>query len=152
MALRISTGAVTAMLGTAGNNFFDLFNNGWLDIFTGSQPLTADYAETGTKLVRISSTSGTSASDGCKFGTAGNGILPIGTPDWTGNVIADGVAGWFRFYGSAGTGGSAGSSNTAMRFDGSIAVSGGDLNLSHTNLAASSSLKITAANVTQPKE
>jgi len=150
MALRLSSGLVQGMLGTAGNNFRALMNGGWLDIFTGSQPVSADYAETGTKLARISSTSGTGVSDGCKFGTAASGILPIGTPAWSGVVLVDGVAGWFRFYGSAGT---SGSSNSELRFDGSIAaVSGGDLNLKHTDLAAASTVTITAANITQPKE
>lgn len=152
MALRLSTGLVNEMMGTAGKNFRELLQNGWMDIYTGSQPVTADLVETGTKLCRISSTCGTAVEDGLKFGTAASGILPIGTPAWQGVVAAAGVAGWFRYYGSSGTGGATGSNGTAIRFDGSIGVSGADLNLSHTSLTLSSILTITSVNITQPKE
>ena len=152
MAFRISTGLRTAMVGTGGGGIGELMNNGWLDLYTGSQPASADALETGTKLVRVSSTSGTAVADGCKFGAATNGVLPIGTPAWTGVVLVAGVAGWFRYYGSSGTAGVAGSSGTAYRFDGACGISGAELDLTHTNLALSSTLTITAANVTQPAE
>jgi hypothetical protein len=150
MAFRISSGLRTAMIGT--DDIKGLMNNGWLDIFTGSQPVNADYTETGTKLIRISSTSGVGVADGCQFGTAASGVLPIGTPPWTGRVLVSGVAGWFRFYGSSGTGGLAGSSGTAYRFDGNCGVSGADLVLTHTDLAVDSTLTITGSNITQPAE
>jgi len=149
MAIRLSTGARNALVGTDGKGFGELFNNGVLDIYTGAQPSSADAVETGTKLCRISSTSGTAAEDGLKFGTTGSGVLTIGTPAWTGLVLADGVAGWFRFYGS---GGVAGASNTAIRFDGAVGISGSDLDLTHTNLAKDATLTIKTATATQPAE
>jgi hypothetical protein len=153
MALRLSTGLRDALVGTGGQAFGEIMNNGWLDIYTGSQPAHADYPETGTKLVRISSTSGTGVADGCKFGTAASGVLPIiGTPPWSGVVLASGVAGWFRFYGSSGTGGATGTSGTAIRFDGAVGLAGAQLNLTHTDLTLASTLTITGANVTQPEE
>jgi len=149
MALRISTGLSNARLD--GDDFKALMEGGFLDIFTGTQPASADYVETGTKLCRISSTSGTAASDGLKFGTAGAtaGVLPIGTPVWSGLVLADGVAGWFRFYGTAGT---SGSSATEKRFDGLCGVGAGELRLSHTDLVKDTTLTIKTANVTEPAE
>jgi hypothetical protein len=150
MAFRLSTGLRTGLLGTWG--FKELMDNGWLDIYTGSQPTHPDYVETGTKLVRISSTCGAGVDDGCKFGTAGTGVLPIGGVAWQGVVLADGVAGWARYYASSGTGGQTGTSGTAIRFDLSVGVSGADLNLSHTSLTTGATLTITAANVTQPEE
>lgn len=152
MALRLSTGLRNALVGTAGDSFGELMNNGWLDIYTGAQPVTADLIETGTKLVTISSTSGTGVADGVKFGTVAAGVLPIGTPAWTGVVGVAGVAGWFRFYGSSGTSGLKGTSSTAYRLDGACGISGAELNLTHTNLAKDSTLTITAADVTQPAE
>lgn len=150
MAIRLSTGARNSLVGTDGKGFGELFNNGVIDIYTGAQPVSADYVETGTKLVRISSTCGTGVDDGVKFGTTGSGVLAIAaTPAWAGTCIVGGVAGWFRFYGS---GGVAGSSNTAIRFDGAVGVSGSDLDLTHTNLAAGAVITINAANVTQPAE
>jgi hypothetical protein len=151
MALRLSTGLRNALVG-GSDSFKDLLNNGWMDIYTGAQPANADAIETGTKLVRISSTSGVGASDGLKFGTAAAGVLPLTTPAWQGVVTPAGQAGWFRFYGSSGTGGLVGTSGTAIRFDGAVGISGADLNLSHTSLAALSTLTITAFNVTQPAE
>lgn len=149
MAVRLSTGARNALVGTDGKGFGELFHNGVLDIFTGSQPISANHVETGTKLVRISSTSGTAAEDGLKFGTTGGGTLSIGTPAWTGTVLVDGVAGYFRFYGSGGT---AGTSATEIRFDGAVGVSGSDLDLTHTNLAAGATLTIKTATIVQPAE
>jgi hypothetical protein len=149
MALRLSTGLRNALVGTNGQGFGEIMNNGVLDIFTGSQPASADYVETGTKLVRISSTCGTGVGDGLKFGTTGSGLLTIGTPAWQGSTLVDGVAGWFRFYGS---GGVAGTNGTAIRFDGAVGVSGSDLDLRYTNLSAGAVITIKTANVTQPAE
>jgi len=149
MAIRLSTGLRNALVGTNGGGFGEIMNNGVMDLFTGAQPVSADYVETGTKLVRISSTSGTAAEDGLKFGTTGSGTLTIGTPAWTGLVLTDGVAGWFRFYGS---GAVTGTNGTAYRFDGAVGVSGSDLDLTHTNLAAGATLTIKTADVVQPAE
>lgn len=153
MALRLSTGAREKLLSTL--TIKELLNGGFMDIFTGSQPATADAVETGTKLVRISSTSGTAASDGLRFGTALGGVIPITTPAWSGVVGPAGVAGWFRFYGTGGTSGvsgSAGTNGTAIRVDGNVGVSGADLNLTHTSLSLDSTLTIKTFSITQPAE
>lgn len=151
MALRQSTGFRNKALdGASGSGGVKaLLVGGFLDIFTGAQPASADYVETGTKLIRISSTSGTSASDGLRFGTAAAGVLPLTVPAWTGSVTVAGVAGWARFYG---TGGTTGTSATEVRMDMSVGVSGADLNLSHTNLVVGSVLSITEFSITDPAE
>ena len=151
MAIRLSTGLRNAMLaGAAGSGGLKaILDGGVLDIFTGSQPASADYVETGTKLVRISSTSGTTVDDGLRFGTAAAGVLPRTTPAWNGIVAVAGVAGWARFYG---TGGTAGTSATERRMDMSVGVSGADLNLSYTTLVADSVVTIPTFNITNPAE
>jgi hypothetical protein len=158
MAYRLSSGIRTALLsaggvGTGGTGgLMTLLDGGCMDIFTGSQPASADYVETGTKLARISSTSGTifaGCTNGLRFGTAAAGVIPLTTPAWTGLVLTTGVAGWFRFYGTTGT---SGTSATTWRMDGNIGVSGADLNLSHTNLTADSTLTIKTFSITQPAE
>ncbi len=153
MALRLSTGLRDCLLGTS--DLKEVLNGGVMDIFTGSQPVSADAIETGTKLVRISSTSGSGLSDGLRFGTSSTGIMPLTTPVWSGKVAVAGVAGWFRFYGTgatSGASGSTGTNGTMLRLDGACGVSGAELNLTHTNLAVDSTLTITAANITQPAE
>ena len=159
MALRLSTGLCTNLLGTSGaganqggQSFEALMQNGWFDIYSGSQPASADYVETGTKLARISSTQGQLAADGLKFGTAATGVLPIGGVSWQGVVQVAGVAGWGRYYASSGTGGLTGSSGTALRFDVSIGVSGADLNLSYTNLVVGSVITLQTFYITQPSQ
>jgi len=151
MALRIGTGTRNKLLaGASGTGGLKaILDGGFMDIFTGSQPASADYVETGTKLIRISSTSGVGVNDGLRFGTAAAGVLPRTTPAWTGAVSVAGVAGWFRLYG---TGGTSGTSATADRIDGAVGVSGADLNLSHTNLVVDSVLTISTFNITQPAE
>ena len=150
-AMRLGTGLRNKLLaGASGSGGLKaILDGGVMDIFTGSQPASADYVETGTKLIRISSTSGSAATDGLLFGTSASGILPRTTPAWTGVVTVAGVAGWFRFYGTAGT---SGTSATANRIDGAVGVSGADLNLSHTSLVVDSVLTISTFNITQPAE
>jgi hypothetical protein len=151
MAVRLSTGIRNKLLdgytGTGGLK--SILVGGFLDIYTGSQPVSADYVETGSKLVRISSTSGTAASDGLRFGTAATGTLPLTVPVWSGKVILAGVAGWARFYG---TGGTSGTSATENRIDMSVGVSGADLNLSHTSLTLDSTLTINTFSITETAE
>jgi len=145
MAIRLSTGFRQALLGTQGLK--EILDGGVIDIYSGSQPSSADYTETGTKLLRISSTCGTGISDGLRFGTSAAGVLPLTTPAWEGTVIADGVAGWFRFYG---TGGTSGSSSSQIRLDGAVGISGSDMDISHTNLVTATKLSILTFNITEP--
>jgi hypothetical protein len=155
MAIRLSTGIRTALAGHGGagtggtGGLATLLQGGVIDIFTGSQPASADYVETGTKLVRISSTCGTRPDDGLKFGTAASGILSLTTPKWQGEVIVDGVAGWGRFYGTTGT---SGSSSTTWRLDFNCGVTGADLALTHTSLEAETILTIKEATFEIPAE
>lgn len=129
MALRLSTGARNALAGTMGLK--GIFNGGILEIYSGGQPASADYAETGTKLVRITVGSGDAATAGLTFGTNAAGALPKSADVWSGVVLAAGVAGWFRLYG---TGGTSGTSATEKRIDGNVGVSGSDMEMSPTSL------------------
>lgn len=147
MALRLSTGLRNGMMGTA--TIKELLDNGTIDLYSGSQPASGDSVETGSKLATISSTSGTGVADGVKFGTAAGAILGKSAVAWTGLCILAGVAGWFRFRGSGGT---AGTSTTEKRLDGSVGVSGADLNLTHTSLTLNATVTITDFDITQPAE
>jgi len=148
MALRLSTGLRTALAGTS--NLKTILQGGCLDIYTGGQPASADYAETGSKLVRItldSSTWGTIGTMGLTFGTAAAGVLPKSAGVWSGLITLAGVAGYFRLYG---TGGTSGTSVSENRIDGNVGVSGSDLVLSNTSLTANATLTIDSFSLTIP--
>lgn len=137
MALRLSTGTKTALAGTRGLK--DIFNGGKINIYTGGQPTSADYAETGTLLVTITVGSGAVATAGLTFGTAASGLLPKSADTWSGLIAVAGVAGYFRLYGTAGT---TGTSASERRLDGNVGVSGSDLVLSNTTLAAGATVTL----------
>ncbi len=155
MTLRLSTGLRTALLGVAsGDNgsFKDLFADGVLEIYSGSQPADADTAESGTKLVRITLSSGaftpSSATNGLEFGDASAGVIAKAAAEtWSGVGLVTGTAGWFRFYDNDYD---PGGGTTTINFDGAVATSGAQLNLSSTTITLSATLTIDAFTITMP--
>ena len=133
--IRLSTALRTNLAGTTG--FAATFANGIIEIRTGSQPTTADAAATGTLLGTVTLASGAftpgSPTNGLTFATAADGAVSK-SGVWSMNGIAAGTAGWFRLKGNALDNDLL--STTLPRLDGSIAVSGADMNLS--NIAISS--------------
>lgn len=101
------------------------FANGVLAIYSGSQPASADAAETGTLLCLITNngqpfTAG-NAANGLNFDEPSGGRMDIASGEtWSGTALESGVAGWFRFYDNAYV---TGASTTARRFDGAISTS-----------------------------
>ncbi len=142
MAIKISTGLRTALMGTDGMK--TLLDGGFMKIYSGGQPTGADYTETGTLLTTISTTSGT---DGLVYGTAAAGQLPKSADVWNGTVVAAGVAGYFRIYGTAGT---TGSSNTEKRLDGAIGTVSADMSLSNNSLTVGATVTIDSFYVELP--
>ncbi len=67
MALRYSTAARNFMAGYG--SFKDIFQNGRIEIYTGSQPATADAAVTGTLLCTITNNSGSLTNEVLSSGT-----------------------------------------------------------------------------------
>ena len=125
MAFRRSMGLRNKLLeGTAG--FKQLMDGGHLRFYSGAQPTSPEYAETGVMLVEI----GTA---GLTWGTAASGGINKNAGAWNGTCVVAGVAGWFRFYDAnyfTGTDGA----GTAVRFDGAIGSVTGDILLTPTNL------------------
>jgi hypothetical protein len=153
MALRLSTGLRNLMMtATAGKSFAEAMQDGTLHIYSGAQPTTADDAETGTLLARITLASGafTSgvATNGLEFGDAAGGSVGKKSGEvWSGVAIATGTAGWFRFYANTvGTG----ASSTAVRFDGSCGTSGAQCNMGSTTITLDGTVTIDTVNVTLP--
>lgn len=136
MTVRLSTALRTNLAGTTG--FASTFANGVIDVYTGTQPATADSAVTGTLLGRITLNSGAfvagTATNGLTFAAASGGAVSK-SGVWSFNGVAAGTAGWFRLKGNALDNDAV--STTLPRLDGSIATSGADLNLSNISIAVS---------------
>ena len=108
-------------------------------------------AYTATTMTATSSgnvTGGVAATAGLQWGTPSGGTVSK-SGVWSFNGEAAGTAGWFRIKASAVD--ADGASTTAVRLDGSIAVSGADMNLSNTSIAIGAPTTIDSLTVTMPK-
>lgn len=138
--------------GSSGGSMDELLRDGVIEIYTGTQPSTADLAETGTKLLRITISSGAftpgTPTNGLNLNGSSSGVVPKESGDvWSGVGLADGTAGWFRYYSNAYT---TGASTTAVRFDGVCGVGSGELRMSSLSIATSATTTVDAATITQP--
>lgn len=146
-----STGATVTLCTAAGGSFSDLFRNCVMRIFPGTQPATADTTEGVSHLVEISLGSaafGVGGDNGINFGTAVGGVLgkaPLET--WSGVAVDTNTAGWFRVYDKTRT---TGASSSAIRFDGSIAQAGAQLNMSNTSIVNGGTTTIDSVAITLP--
>ena len=154
MALKLSTGLVNGILDT--NCFKTLMGHGILYLYSGLQPATADAIETAgsVALLKVTLASGAFTSgvstNGINWDDAVlNVISKAAAETWSGVGIADGTAGWFRFYANTVV---LGASTSAVRFDGRISSvgGGGEIELSSTTIATGATTTITAASFTIP--
>ncbi len=149
MTVRLSTALRTNLVGTTG--FAATFANGIIEIRSGTQPTTADAAATGTLLGTVTLASGAftpgTATNGLTFATAADGAVnKSGT--WSFNGVAAGTAGWFRLKGNALDNDLL--STTLPRLDGSIAVSGADMNLSNIAITTGAPTTVDSFTWAQP--
>ena len=151
MTVRLSTQLRTNLAGSTG--FAATFANGVIEIRTGSQPVTADAAVTGTLLGTVTLNSGAFAdgvaTNGLTFAAAAAGAVSK-SGVWSFNGIAVGVAGWFRLRGNAADAG--GVSTVLPRLDGSVATSGADLNLSNISIVIGGPSTVDTFTWTQPAQ
>ena len=122
--------ATTAVVSAKGGSLNDLLKFGYIKIYSGAQPASADLIETGDMLVKVTK-------DGAAHNTstglnglewnddaATNRLSKLTAQVWSGSPALSGNAGWFRFYAQEGT---EGASTTAVRFDGAVGTSGTEL-------------------------
>lgn len=151
MTVRLSTGLRNNLAGSTG--FAATFANGIIEIRTGTQPVTADAAATGTLLGTVTLASGAFtpgvSTNGLTFNTASGGAVSK-SGVWSFAGVAAGTAGWFRLKGNALDNDL--SSTTLPRLDGSIATSGADMNLSNLSIAVSATTTIDSFAWTQPAQ
>ena len=135
-----------------GGSFVDLFRNCVIDIYSGTQPTTANSGETGTLLLTFTQDSlafvAGENKNGLNFGAVASGILTKAPGEiWSGEGVAAGTAGWFRCYDNAYV---TGASTSEVRFDGACATSGSQLNMSNTAITIGGTTTIDALTLTLP--
>lgn len=146
MAAKLSTGlrnylAVTGSLKAALETCV-------LKIFSGTEPATADTALSGNTLLCEVSTSGT-VDDPLNFEASASAgvLLKLAAETWQGVNAATGTAAFFRFETPADAGGA---STTLVRLQGTVALAGGDLNLSSLSLTSAATQTVDNFAITVP--
>ena len=143
---------VIVAAGANGGSLDELLRNGVLEVYSGTQPATADLAESGTKLLRVTLASGAftpgAAANGLNLATAATGITSKETAEaWSGVGLAAGTAGYFRHYSNAYT---TGACDSAIRFDGVCGVGSGELRMSSLTVAVGATTTVDAGTITLP--
>lgn len=135
-----------------GGSWKDVFRDGVMRIYSGSQPSNANDGETGTLLLEITRNSNEfdpeNPQNGLNFGQSSDGVVNKRSDEiWSGVGIESGTAGWFRFYCNKRN---TGSTEESIRFDGACATSGGELNMSSTSIVAGATTTIDSFNINLP--
>lgn len=143
MTLLVSTRFKELILGA--NSFAGIFNMGKIEVYSGAQPASPDFAPTGTLLATVTNNGDTwvagSSAGGLTFAQYG-AFVGIGAGQvWKMVVSATGTAGWFRLVGSATDARTL--SYNLPRLDGSIAASGAaEITLATAALSAGQSITV----------
>lgn len=155
MAVRLSTGLVNALAGggDGDGSFKDIFANAVIVIRTGTQPATADAAETGDVLGMITVNGGAFTAgvttNGLNWDAAVDGVCAKPSEEeWAIIPAVSGTAGYGRLYANDMT---TGASTTAVRMDLACGVGAGELRFSSTNLVATIKSVVNSLNITVPK-
>lgn len=144
MTVKISTGLRNKLLDA--NPLKTIFAAGFLKIYSGAEPASADDAETGTLLTTISIGSGGTGINFAAAAAAG-ALAKLASETWSGTNAATGTAGYFRHV-AAGDDGTL--STTQARIQGLVAVAGGDLNISSLSLTSAATQTIDYYSVAMP--
>lgn len=142
MTIRLSPGLRTKIIASGLLDAFD--TDGRINLYTGSQPATANTAATGTLLGTL-----TLASDSASAG-ASPGECTFNTITSDTSADASGTAGWGRIYRASDTApGSTGDSDD-RRVDFSVSTSGADVNFDTVTFVAGGTIAISSLTLTLP--
>jgi hypothetical protein len=143
MAIRISTGLRNKILDSGLADAFD--STGRINIYTGSQPASANDAATGTLLGTL-----TLASDAVTS-AASAGAISFAAITNDSSADNSGTAGYGRFYRTGDTSPGSSAGTTDRRLDFSIAkTSGGDVNFDENVFVAGGVIAISSFSITLP--
>jgi hypothetical protein len=148
MSLRLSDKIRNLMLdGGASGGIKAGLNAGFINIYTGSQPSSANTGATGTLLGTV--TVNGDGSTGLGFDASVAGVLSkAAAQTWKFVGLAAGIAGWYRLYAPGDT--VTATDATKARVDGAIGTSGAELNLSNIVIAVSQVNTVDAFTITMP--
>lgn len=147
MTIKASTGLRNKLLDT--NPFKTIFNLGFLNIYSGPEPATADAALIGGTHTLLCAISNNNTVTGITFAaTASAGAITKNLSEtWSKAAVASGTASFFRLVAPGDTGAS---STTEPRLQGSVGTSGADLNLTTVTLTSSTVYTVDSFSVTLP--
>lgn len=143
---QISTGLRNHLM-TAGS-FKGGLDGSLINIYSGTAPASADDAvPAGATLLCTVSVNG--AGTGVTFEASASAglLLKAAAEQWQGANVATGTAAWFRLVKTADTGVA---STTALRLQGSVALAGGDLNITNTSLVSGATQTVDYFSVLMP--
>lgn len=119
-----------------------------IDIYSGTVPATADDAVSGDAvLLCVISESSTGTGITWESPATDGVLLKTPAETWSGVNLASGVATWFRITADADAGDA---STTEIRIQGTVAQSGGDMNISNTSLTVDATQTITSGALALP--
>ena len=132
MTIKASTGLRHKLLDTSP--FRTLFNLGFLNIYAGTEPSTADAAIVGGTHTLLCQISNNNTSTGITFAAnaASGAITKNLSETWSKAAAASGTAAFYRLVSATDTGAL---STTEARVQGSVGTSGADLNLTTVSLS-----------------
>jgi len=149
--------AATTLIACAGGSLSDVMRNGVINVYSGSQPATADAAVVGTLLVKLTVSSGAfvagAEGSGLEFDAAALGVISKCSEEvWSGLGLAAGTASWFRFVANPADPGTADSGYAYPRIDGTVGVSGADCTISNTQIVVDAPYTMDTFTLTFPMQ
>lgn len=133
MTIKVSTGCRNKLLDT--NPLRTIFNLGFIKIYDGPIPATADAALDGANhLLATISNNGTGTGITFETAAANGAIAKKASETWSGTAGTTGTASFYRLV-AAGDGGAL--STTEARIQGSVGTSAADLNLADITITSS---------------
>jgi len=147
MTIKASTGLRNKLLDT--NSMKSIFNLGFLNLYSGPVPSSADDAIVGGTHLLLCQISNNNTTTGLTFASAAaNGAITKNLSEtWSKAAANTGTASFYRFVSSSDT---AASSTTEARVQGSVGTSGADLNLTTTSLVATNVYAIDTFSISLP--
>ena len=150
--------AGTVVAASKGGSLNDIFKHGVMQIYSGDQPDDGDQDEgTGTKLLEITEDGNVHVPATGLYGlefedTPVDGVLSkLSGQSWEDDGIVAGEAAWFRFYDQdVATGLDSGSPYTKIRFDGSVGLSGAQLNVASKTISLGVTFIVNSFNLIVP--